>query len=123
VRDGFAYYFLLMGARRVPMLLLILGGSALAIIRWKRHPRVSLMTLLALVIFFFEIVLFIIFLYWLPELMTNLRLSGKATSWLYSIIFFFEDFVYALVLILLVGAAFTGRRPADNPSPPLPDTV
>jgi hypothetical protein len=111
VRDGIAYYFLLMMARRLPMLLLVLGGSALAIIRWQRHPRVSLLTLLALMIYFVEAMLFILFLYWLPELITSIGISGIFTSWIYSIVFFFEDFVFALVIILLVGAAFTKRAP------------
>jgi len=105
------------------MLLLVLGGSAFAIIRWKRHPRVSLMTLVALVIYFLEAILFVAFLYWLPNLMQSMRISGGASGWLYSLIFFFEDFVFALVIILLVGAAFTGRGRADRPPPPLPDTV
>ena len=105
------------------MLLLVLGGSTFAIIRWKRHPRVSLMTVLALVIYFFEGMIFLAILYWLPDMMQSLQLSPKASGWLYSVIFFFEDFVFALVIILLVGAAFTGRGAADKPSPPLPDKV
>jgi hypothetical protein len=124
VQNGFAYYFLLMMARRLPMLLLVLGGSAFAIIRWKRHPRVSLMTLLALIIYIVEAILFILFLYWLPDLMHTMRLTPKAESWLYSVIFFFEDFVFALIIILLVGAAFSGRGgPANKAYPPLPDTI
>lgn len=102
------------------MLLLVLGGSAFAIIRWKRHPRVSLMTVLAMVIYFVEGVIFLAILYWLPDMMQSMRLSSKASGWLYSLIFFFEDFIFALVIILLVGAAFTKREPraALEASPP-----
>lgn len=109
VRDGFLYYFLLRLVRRLPMLLLCLGGIAFAVVRWKRHPRISLMTSLALVIYLVEAIVFIVFLYWLPELMQMMRLSSDASGWFYSVIFFCEDFVFALVIILLVGAALTKR--------------
>lgn len=92
------------------MLLLALGGSIFALVRWKVHPRASLMTVIALVIYLIEAVLFTVFIYYLPELTQSLRLSGKATGWLYTVIFFFEDFVLAGVILLLVAAAFTGRR-------------
>lgn len=116
MRDGFVYYFLLMMARRLPMLLLVLGGSIFALVRWKRHPRVSIMTLIALVIYVVEAVLFIVFLYWLPELSQTMRLSSKAMNWVYTVIFFCEDFVFAGIILLLVGAAFTGRsrQPETN---------
>jgi hypothetical protein len=96
--------------RRLPMLLIVLGGSIFAVLRWKRHPRVSLMTLIALVLYLIEAVVFIAFLYWLPDLTRAIRLSGEASGWAYSGIFFIEDFAFAAILLLLVGAALTGRR-------------
>ena len=114
MRDGFLYYFLLRLVRRLPMLLVCLGGSVFAVLRWKRHPRVSLMTLIALLLYLIEGIVFIAFLYWVPDLMQAMRLSSKASGWLYTIIFFFEDFVFVAVLLLLVGAALTGRRREIN---------
>jgi hypothetical protein len=111
VRDGFLYYFMMRLVRRLPMLLLCLGGILFAVARWKRHPRVSLMTLSAMLIYLVEAIVFIVFLYWLPNLLQPMRLTPGTESWIYSIIFFFEDFVFALVIILLVGAAFTKREP------------
>ncbi len=110
MRDGIVYYLLLMLARRLPMLLLALGGSVFAIVRWKLHPRVSLMTVLALVIYLIEAFLFTIFLYYLPDLIRTTHLSAKAVDWLYFFVFFFEDFVPALIILLLVGAAFSQRN-------------
>jgi len=123
VRDGFLYYFLMRLVRRLPMLLLCLGGILFAVARWKRHPRVSLMTLSAMLIYLVEAIIFIVFLYWLPNLLEPMRLTPGTESWIYSIIFFFEDFVFALVIVLLVGAAFTKRAPqaALAASPPPPD--
>jgi hypothetical protein len=117
------YYLSLLLARRSPMLLLSLGGIIFAIVRWKRHPRVSLMTVLALAIYIFEGILFSIFLYWLPELMFKMRLSPAAIDNSYLVLFFLEDFVFAVVIILLVSAAFSGRQAQDAAYPPLPGTI
>ena len=92
------------------MLLLALGGTIFAIIRWKRHPRVSLMTVIALVIYMIEAFLFSVFLYYLPDLIQAMHFSSKAIDWLYFFVFFFEDLVPALVILLLVGAAFSQRN-------------
>lgn len=101
---------LLMLARRSPLFLLSLGGIIFAIVRKKRHPRVSLMTVLALIIFTLEGILFSFFMYWLPQLTMKMGLSVAALDWFYGVLFFCEDFVFAAVIILLVAAAFTGRR-------------
>ena len=114
MRDGFFLYFLLRLVRRLPMLLLCLGGTIFALVRWKRHPRASLMTIIALLLYLVEGIIFIAFLYWVPDLMQAMRLSSKASGWFYTIIFFFEDFFFVAVLLLLVGAALTGRRREIN---------
>ncbi len=117
------YYLLFFFARRSPMLLLSLGGIIFAIVRWKRHPRVSLMTVLALAIYMFERTLFAVFLYWLPNVIYKIIPSPAAVDNAYFVLFFFEDFVFALVIILLVGAAFTGRGAQGEAYPPLPGTI
>jgi len=117
------YYLLFFFARRSPMLLLSLGGIIFAIVRWKRHPRVSLMTALALAIHMFEGIIFSMFLYWLPNLTYTISRSARAVDTFYFVLFFCEDFVFALVIILLVGAAFSGRGAQGEPYPPLPGTI
>ena len=79
------------------------------------------MTVLSLLIYLIEGMLFIAFLYWMPDLMFAMKLSSKASGWLYTLIFFFEDFVFALVIILLVGAAYSGRKAITDPAPPPPE--
>ena len=118
------YYLAMMLARRSPMFLLSLGVIVFAIVRWKRHPRVSLMTMLAFVVYTVEGTLFSVFLYWLPRLMDTMRLPPRGTENLYFVLFFFEDFVFALIIILLVGAAFSGRGAHANEAyPPPPGTI
>ena len=105
------------------MLLLSLGGIIFAIVRWKWHPRVSLMTVLALAIYAFEGILFAVFLYWLPNVIYKIIPSPAAVENSYFVLFFCEDFVFALVIILLVGAAFTLRDAQETAYPPLPGTI
>lgn len=112
MRDGFLYYFLIMAARRLPMLLFAAGAIVFALIRWKRSPRPSLMTIIAFVIYLLDWIVFTIFLYWFPELTRSWRMTPSTRQLVEGIIFFCEDFVSAAIFIILVAAAFTGRKPA-----------
>ncbi len=80
-----------------------------AIVRWKRHPRVSLMTVLALGLYLLDTVTFAVLYYWLPNVFYSLKLTAQNISTLESVLQIIDDFAYAAVLILLVSAAFTGR--------------
>lgn len=102
------------------MFLLCLGGIIFAIVRWRRHPRVSVMTALSLVVYAIEAVSFSLFLYWFPRLMEPLRLTSAGMNNLYSVVFFLEDFVFAAVIILLVAAALTGRGTETETAPGAP---
>jgi hypothetical protein len=107
----FATFLLYLLLKRSPLLLLLAGGTGFAIFRWKRHPRVSLMTVLALVICLVETVVFSILYYWFPRYLFSLRLSGQMIDTIESALLLTDDFLFAAVLILLVAAAFTGRNP------------
>ena len=96
------------------MILVALAGIVFAIVRGKRHPTASLMTGLALVIYFLRIVGFTLLNYWLPNLGHALQMSPAQVDWAYTVMFVFEDFAYAAILIILVAAAFTGRGPDRN---------
>ena len=68
------------------------------------------MTVIALGFYLVESWVATIFFYYLPEMLRSTSPASRST--LYTIIYFIEDFGFAAVLILLVAAAFTGRRPA-----------
>ena len=108
--DGILRYFLTRVARRLPMLLLALGGIAFAIIRWRLHPRASLMTVVALAIYLVDMVIYTMLLYWLPSLIEPMRMSPSGSRWFYSVVYFIEDIVFAVTIILLVAAAFADRK-------------
>jgi hypothetical protein len=111
---GLTSYLFYMFARRIPMLLVSLGGIVFAIARWKRHPRVSLMTVLALALYWVEAFVFLCLRYWLPNLIEALKISGSAINVLLVVISLLDDFAFAVVIILLVAAAFSGRKPATT---------
>jgi hypothetical protein len=118
MRDGFFLDFVLMLVRRSPMLLLAIGGIVFALIRWKFSPRASLLTVIALVLFVLDLFGFFIVLNFLPDLTRSILKTSKQLDWFYFFLYFFDDFIYALVLILLITAAYTQRaqKPAEiNP--------
>ncbi len=108
--DNIFSYFLTRIARRLPMLLLALGGIVFAIMRWKLHPRASLMTVVALGIYLVDMVVYTMILYWLPSIVEPMRMSTSASRFFYSVVYFIEDIVIAVTIILLVAAAFANRK-------------
>jgi hypothetical protein len=108
--DNFFSYFLTRVARRLPMLLLVLGGIVFAIMRWKSHPRASLMTIVALGIYLVDMVVYTMILYWLPSIVEPMRMSTSASRFFYSVVYFIEDIAFAVTIILLVAAAFADRK-------------
>jgi hypothetical protein len=116
MKNEFLLDFFLMFVRRLPVLLVLLVGIIYAAVRWRTHPRVSLMVSIASVIYIFEAIIFNVLIYQLPVLIRNLELSAKATNWLYTILYFVEDFVLAGIILLVVGAVFTGRNGASQTS-------
>ena len=108
--DNIFSYFLTRVVRRLPMLLLALGGIVFAIMRWKLHPRASLMTVVALGIYLVDMVVYTMILYWLPSIVEPMRMSPSASRFFYSVVYFIEDIVFAVTIILLVAAAFANRK-------------
>jgi hypothetical protein len=102
--------------RRLPMLLLAAGGIVFALLRWKRHPRVSLLTVIAFAVFLIDAFIFSIVLYVLPDIFRPMLVTAKMINWFYFFMYFFDDLVFALVIILLTVAAFSQREltPADS---------
>ena len=79
---------------RFPLLLLVLAGVIFAIVRWKRHPLVSLLTILGLC-------------FWQIESFAFLFVRHKLPGWLG------EFWSSPDALIMLITAAFIrrGARP------------
>jgi hypothetical protein len=103
-------YLLLLFLQRSPILLMIVIGLVFAIIRWRRHPSVSLLTAIALVIYVIKIFTFALINYWLPNLRFSLHVSYAAINNLYILLSVLSDIAFAIVLLILVIAAFLKRQ-------------
>ena len=104
-------------SRRWPVMLVVLTGIVFAIVRWKRHPKISALTVAGLVIFKFQSIAFLSLYYFLP------RLATRGWTWasinnLSIVLDLCHDFFYAGAIALLAAAVFSGRKPqAVVPNP------
>src|SRR5437667_9285909 len=90
---------------RAVLLLVILGGIVCAFVRWKHHPRVSLITIIGLSFYLLESFAFSFLFHYFPSFFDTLHLSPNNVSVLDSVFQLLDDFAFAVVLILLVVAA------------------
>lgn len=105
-------YFLL---PRTPPLVLALVGILIALVLWKRHPKVSLLASLGLVLFLVESLTFMSVYYYLPRLIrTGWTLSDVNTVFMVAQVC--QDCLFAVVIVLLVAAAFSSRQPQISDS-------
>lgn len=96
-------------AGRIPLFLLLLGGIGFALARWKRHPRVSLLTTLGLLFYLLESIIFTFIMFLLPTALPS-AVSIVASDLIYTVLFVIDALAYAAVIIVLVSAVFTQRK-------------
>lgn len=101
------------------MLLFAVGAIIFALVRWKVNPRASLITAIAFAIYLIDAFAYSTFLYFVPDLTRSLELTPSNQRWMYSVLYFLEDIVMAVIIILLTAAAFIGR----DRSTPIPETI
>ena len=89
------------------MLLLCGIGIVVALIRWKIHPRVSMLVLIALSM---ELILSIVFMFLFFGIgVLSLRYAIPGSSWLYTALYVVQSIFFSIMVILFVKAAFTDR--------------
>lgn len=92
-------------------------ATVLAFARMRRYPRVSLITLAGVAIYFFRLIFFPLVFYYVPDIGQSLRFTASQLDWCYTALNVLDDAFLAFVAILFVIAAFTGRqRVTDNPT-------
>lgn len=72
------------------------------------------MTVLGLGLYLVEGFVYTGVMYGLPKLAQGMKLSYVQISPIYTALSVLDDFAFAAVIILLVAAVFTGRRPTNN---------
>lgn len=97
----------------VPIILVWLAGIVVALLRWQRHPRVSLLTLIALIIFLFNLIIGGILNVQIPLILSEGGWSAGNIGTFFLIKGFIQAVVAALGFGLLLFALF-GWRTAAN---------
>lgn len=105
-RNQFLSSTIFLFLRRTPLILMAAIGILLSVVRLKRYPRASVLTILALVLFTFAGIFFSLLLQWLTR-----NMSAADTGRVYDVAVVIEDFVFASETILLVAAAYSDRLP------------
>jgi len=109
-------------AGQLPSLVALAGCIVFVATRWKRYPKVSLLTLIGLLVIFVADFFFGVIFVWAPDLLINggSGLSGGANvTTVFMVLGLISNTVFAIAFIFLLAAIFTQRRhPApDSRSP------
>ena len=99
-----------------PTILVAFVGCLLAIFRWKRHPKVSLLALIAFLIYMGSSVFFPLIYAILPTFLRSSAWSTQSYSVLYRGMSLLHYLIEAVALALLLAAVLAGRSP-QQPNP------
>lgn len=108
-------YFLF--SRRWPVMLVVLMGLVFAIIRWRRHPKVSALTVAGLLLFQLQSLAFSSLYYFLPRLADH-GWTWRSIDHLSIVLDICHDLVFTVAFALLAVAIFTGRTRQETASQP-----
>lgn len=93
----------------LPLQLVWLVGMILALMRWSRHPGVSALVLIALMLFSFSTLAGALFSYWLPRMLMESGRTSSQLNFYFSILSITRAAVGTVGWILLLVALFGWR--------------
>lgn len=96
--------------RRTPLVLLFLGVMVLAFVRAPRHPKVSLLTGLALGFDLIETAIYMFISRGLDSLQSTMQTSDAQMQTVFTTLTVVDDFALAAIFILLTAAVLMGRK-------------
>jgi hypothetical protein len=97
-----------------PVLVVDLVGVSLALVWWRRHPRVSLLTLLAIGLLVSVAVGGSFVFAWLPDHLQQRGWKFEEIIVLYPVMALIRNALGAMAYALLLGAIFAGRSSKDR---------
>ena len=109
MENGFFYHIF---SRRWPVMLVVVAGIVFAIVRWRRHPKVSALTLAGLVLYQVQSIVFAALYFFLPRLATK-GWSWRSIDHTSLVIEVFNDIFFAASIAFLAAAVFTNRPGRD----------
>jgi hypothetical protein len=102
---------------QLPLLLVWLVGIVLAVTRWQRHPKVSLLALIALVLALLETILNGLLSVWLPMMLTEQGMDSMQIGTVFGVWRFISSIVGAVIWGLVLAAIFRWRDDLIAPVP------
>lgn len=100
---------------QLPSLLTILGCIVVAIIRWKRHPKVSLTVMISLVLLLAFTFVFPFVYSFVPDLIVKPG-DFKTRQTVFAVISFFYNSSWGIALAVLLVAIFMQRNTPASPA-------
>lgn len=98
---------------QAPSLLTLVGCIVLAIVRWKRHPKVSLMLVISLGLLFVHGIAFSLIYNWVPGWFIRPgAYEPNLIRNVYLVIGLISNTFAVVIFALLLAAVFMQRRPA-----------
>jgi hypothetical protein len=95
---------------QLPLYITWLVGIVLALVWWKRHPRVSLLAVIGLTAMLILTVLTSIANLWLPFWIENFGTGRMGISVIFLIMNILEGILMAGIWIVVLAAIFNGRK-------------
>lgn len=99
-----------------PAWLVWFGAVVFALMRWKQHPRVSMLVAGAAALSFLASVAFGVTYLLLPRLLGSSGMSYTAYGLVYGVLGFFRAVIEAGAFAMLVFAAYAGRTEYESAS-------
>jgi hypothetical protein len=111
-------------ATSTPIIIVLLIGAALALARWRRHPRVSLLTLIASAMMIVNLIGAIFLYAWLPMTMLDRGWTASQLGSLFTVIRIVNTLIDAAAWSMVLCAIFGWRRQRQKQDffPPAPPT-
>jgi hypothetical protein len=92
-----------------PILLVWLAGFILAAVHWRKHPQVSLLTVIALAIFLIEALVDTYLNMWLPLMLSERGMAAMQIGQFFTAKGILTSIIGAVAWGLLIAAIFSGR--------------
>ncbi len=99
---------------QLPVLIVWLVGGVLALVHWRRHPRVSLLALIALGVFFIQMLVGTYLSIWLPMTLVRQGMSAAQMGLIMMARGVVQSLVSAVAWALLIAAVFGWRSKQDG---------
>ena len=99
---------------QLPSLLTLVACMIFAIARWKRHPKVSLVVLIALTLLLVHVFAFALIYVWVPDWFIRSASPDRVESItrnLYLVLGLLSNGVVAVAMVLLLAGIFMQRKP------------